>query len=331
MKFEYRYPNRKTQDDGISNDWIGIAILLMIPFVRVIGVYMLIKKAGQLFRIRRNLNFVYFAAAIILLGSVTDVLGSVFSWVLVSIVVLGLIAFGYVKRGGEGKLDDYLAFIGNRAYVNIDDLASAMGVNEIKLRKDVRKLKETGLLTKDAYIDEGKRILVLRQSEVPQDDASWHKSAPQQKPQPQPKPNDDDLRHSGNHEYDRILREIRALNVAIDDDEVSRKIDRIEEITANIFHLVEQKPERQKDIQAFMEYYLPTTLKLLKQYARLEHQPAYGENITGSKARIESILDKLVAGFEKQLDLLFKSDAIDITSDIKVLEKMMQMDGLADR
>ena len=77
-----------------------------------------------------------------------------------------------------------------------------------------------------------------------------------------------------------------------------------------------------------MEYYLPTTLKLLRQYARLERQPSSGENIASSRARIESILDKLVAGFEKQLDMLFKSDAIDITSDIKVLEKMMEMDGL---
>ncbi|MBQ5770139.1 MAG: hypothetical protein IIW08_03080, partial [Clostridia bacterium] len=65
-----------------------------------------------------------------------------------------------------------------------------------------------------------------------------------------------------------------------------------------------------------------------KQYALLEQQTIPGENILSSKARIEGILDKLVQGFEKQLDILFKSDAVDITSDIKTLEKMLEMDGL---
>ena len=69
-------------------------------------------------------------------------------------------------------------------------------------------------------------------------------------------------------------------------------------------------------------------MKLLKQYAHLEQQTVPGENIVSSRKRIEGILDKLVQGFEKQLDILFKSDAVDITSDIKTLEKMLQMDGL---
>ena len=69
-------------------------------------------------------------------------------------------------------------------------------------------------------------------------------------------------------------------------------------------------------------------LYLTKQYAHLEQQTVAGENIASSRSRIEGILDKLVQGFEKQLDILFKSDAVDITSDIKTLEKMLEMDGL---
>ena len=83
-------------------------------------------------------------------------------------------------------------------------------------------------------------------------------------------------------------------------------------------------------IRKFMNYYLPTTLKLLDSYALLEAQGIEGENITASKAEIERTMDTLIAGFEKQLDRLFSSQAMDITADVEVLEGMMAQDGLGD-
>ena len=56
-----------------------------------------------------------------------------------------------------------------------------------------------------------------------------------------------------------------------------------------------------------------------------------GENITAAMARIESMMDKVVEGFEKQLDLLFQGDAMDITADVAVLERMLAKDGLSDQ
>ena len=78
-----------------------------------------------------------------------------------------------------------------------------------------------------------------------------------------------------------------------------------------------------------MNYYLPTTLKILRSYARLEAQGVEGENITAAKARIEGMMDQVVEGFEKQLDKLFSSDAMDIAADVQVLENMLKKDGLS--
>lgn len=313
MKFETS--NRSSS--SIDGDWIGIAILLMIPYVRIIGVFKLLKKTRRMFRLSdRTMRWVYLLAILVLCGSVGEIFGSLLKFVLpVSGMVALFLAVAWLMRRREGKYGDYTACLGDSASYSLDALMSEMGVSEKQLRRDIAGMKKKGMLSAEAYIDEGRRLLILRREGKPAPDAA--------KPHPSEAPIDTEA-----NEYREIILEIRALNVAIDDEEVSRKIDRIGEITANIFHLVEQKPERKADIQTFMEYYLPTTLKLLRQYARLEHQPSSGENIASSRARIESILDKLVAGFEKQLDMLFKSDAIDITSDIKVLEKMMQMDGL---
>ena len=77
-----------------------------------------------------------------------------------------------------------------------------------------------------------------------------------------------------------------------------------------------------------MNYYLPTTLKILRAYAQMEAQGIEGENITAATDRIEGMMDKVVDGFEKQLDKLFQDDAMDITTDVEVLERMLDKDGL---
>ncbi|MEG1241306.1 MAG: hypothetical protein RSD46_08180, partial [Oscillospiraceae bacterium] len=74
---------------------------------------------------------------------------------------------------------------------------------------------------------------------------------------------------------------------------------------------------------------LPTTLKILRAYAQLEAQGIEGDNITAAKDRIEGMMDRVVEGFEKQLDRLFQNAALDITSDVEVLEKMLNNDGLS--
>ena len=79
-----------------------------------------------------------------------------------------------------------------------------------------------------------------------------------------------------------------------------------------------------------MGYYLPTTLKILTAYEQFEEQGVRGENLQAAMRDIENILDHLVSGFERQLDLLFENDVLDISSDISVLESMLAKDGLTD-
>ena len=127
--------------------------------------------------------------------------------------------------------------------------------------------------------------------------------------------------------FERKLREIRRLNDDIDAAGVSADIDRLEALTRSIFAAVRNSPEKRAKLHPFMDYYLPTTLKLLTAYAQLDEQPASGRNAAEAKTRIEGILKKLVECFEQLLDQLNRFDVIDIASDIQVLETMMAKDG----
>jgi hypothetical protein len=133
-----------------------------------------------------------------------------------------------------------------------------------------------------------------------------------------------------NAEYTATISELRELNDTIADITISDKIDRIEELSAKIFCIVEENPAKLPAIRRFMDYYLPTTLKLLHSYATLEKQGDSGENTTYAKERIDVGLDILTKCYEQQLDQLFESDALDIDTDIDVLESMMKQDGLSD-
>ena len=96
----------------------------------------------------------------------------------------------------------------------------------------------------------------------------------------------------------------------------------------DIFRVVRQKPERAEEVRKFMNYYLPVTFKLLEDYALMEKQSYQGANIRQSREKIESLLDLLIEGFEKQLDNLFSADAMDVQADIQVMQTMLAKDGL---
>ena len=142
---------------------------------------------------------------------------------------------------------------------------------------------------------------------------------------------------TGNAELDKMISdgnlaiaEMKRLNESIKDEKISRQIDRLEEISGKIFDCVKASPEKLPQIRKFMNYYLPTTLKLLNAYDRMGSQGVSGENISGTMARVENMMGTIVTAFERQLDGLFGDQALDISTDITVLENMMAREGLSD-
>lgn len=140
---------------------------------------------------------------------------------------------------------------------------------------------------------------------------------------------------TGNQELDKMIRdgelairEMKRLDDAIADEKISADIKRLEAVSASIFAQVKAAPEKLPQIRKFMDYYLPTTLKLLNAYDRMSAAGVDGENITATKTKVEGMMTTIVTAFEKQLDGLFGADAMDISTDISVLETMMAREGL---
>lgn len=132
-------------------------------------------------------------------------------------------------------------------------------------------------------------------------------------------------------ERDRAVSEMRRLNDAIEDPKISAQISHLETVTGKIIGAVVDKPAKLPQIRRFLNYYLPTTLKLLNAYDRMGSVGVSGSNIDGTKARIETMMDTICAAFDKQLDALYREEALDISTDITVMENLLAQEGLGGR
>ena len=228
-------------------------------------------------------------------------------WLLAHITVVALtllplwrIALWRLRQHRAKAIADKLARRREHA-IPLEKLSEVLGVRRAAAK--IAKLKRVGFLQR-VEIENGELVL----------DNPLPKAEPDRK-EPQALPDD-------------VIQEIRRLNDEIDDAAVSERIDRIERVTASILRTLHERPDRADDARRFMDYYLPTTLKLLESYRLMEDQSYQGENIRAARRSIEHVLDKLVAATEKQQDMLFGSEALDVETEIDVLERMMASDGL---
>lgn len=129
-------------------------------------------------------------------------------------------------------------------------------------------------------------------------------------------------------ERDKAVSEMRRLNDAIADPKISAQIDHLEGVTGKIFDVVADQPAKRPQIRRFLQYYLPTTLKILNAYDRMGGAGVEGENISATKDKIEGMMDTICTAFDKQLDSLYGEEALDISTDITVMEQMLAREGL---
>ena len=247
----------------------------------------------------------------------SDELTAVLACLAALVAGLVMICVGVGKNRRRERWLGYLGYIGANQQVALAPMAASFGVSVRRLCDDLRKMLAEKVLP-NGYLDLAAGKLIL--SETGYQAPVKTEPEPEQEPAPE-QPQDDNA----------ILAEIRAVNDAIPDPVMSAKIDRIGEITSKILDYQRRNPGKDSQLRSFLNYYLPTTLKILRSYAQLDAQGVEGENITAAKQRIEGMMDKVVEGFETQLDKLFADSAMDISSDVAVLEQMLEKDGLSSQ
>ncbi|MDO4502218.1 MAG: 5-bromo-4-chloroindolyl phosphate hydrolysis family protein [Coriobacteriia bacterium] len=249
---------------------------------------------------------------------------------------IALIVAGAKEIAFAMRFKKYRGLIGLRDHAEVRELALALGRSDADVVKDLRKAvqrrlfkqgmlddrEQTIIMTDEAkqlYLQSKKEFESRRRQELMAGSVS---------PQPSAAPLSADVQ-ALLAEGEAYVAKIRLANEAIADPEVTRKIDQIEQVVRTIFARVEEHPEAAEDLGQLMNYYLPTTSKLLDAYRDLDAQPIQGENILKSKREIAGALDSLAVAFEKLLDQVFRSVAWDVSADVAVLHTVLAQEGLA--
>ena len=127
-----------------------------------------------------------------------------------------------------------------------------------------------------------------------------------------------------------LLKQIREENDKIPDPELSRKMEQLDDVANRIFRVVAEQPQKASQINRFMDYYLPTTLKMLQGYRKIDEHQVSGEAAQATQRQVEDAMDVVLRAFDRQLNNLYEEDLLDISTDIDVLEIMLKQDGLTD-
>ena len=261
-------------------------------------------------------------------------------------VSLGLIGTGSVQRNRLDRFKRYMKLCGDKTYCDIKQLALQVGKNSKYVLKDLRKMLKIGMLPEGHLDDKGTCLMLddkTYQQYLEAKQSYGERTFAGEAAQAAGSDTGDSLADGKNTqnpdnqaldamvaEGQEYIRKLRKLNDAIPGEVISDKLYRLERVLTEIFDALREHPEKKPQMRKFMDYYLPTTLKLVQTYADFDGVQIQGENISTAKQEIEKTLDTINAAFEKLLDDLFRDAAFDATTDAQVLQTLLAQEGLAE-
>ncbi len=240
------------------------------------------------------------------------------------------------------KFHQYGGILKDAEYFNISDLAKVAVKTDKEVLKDIKDMMKEGFLPR-AKLDATEKTCMITDRAYEQYLGAVQDMNARQIREENQRMVEETRTKERNKELDGLppkVREIieegsdyivfvRQINDIIPDtEEMSNKLYRLEDIMNRIFAQVKKDPSSADELHKLMNYYLPTTRKLLNAYVELDKQPDVGENIIQTKNEIDAAMDTINEAFEKLLDSLFQDMAWDISSDISVMKTMMAQDGL---
>lgn len=270
--------------------------------------------------------------ALLIPGMREDFLMRMFAVAPVLVASLGLSVYGNGLRGRVNRFKAYLGALKGKTFASFKELSGVVGKSEKYVCKDVTHMIEDHFFL-EGHVDEQKTCLMVN-NDIYQQYLLAQESL-KERSQNAANAKTDAQTQAQMDEFQKIIAEgkrymtrIREANDAIPDTEISNKLYRMELIVGKIFDYVAKHPEQIGQLRRFMDYYMPTTDKLVNAYKDFDMQPIQGENIKKAKTEIAATLDTINEAYEKLYDSMYAEAVMDVSSDIVVLQTLLAQEGL---
>lgn len=307
--------------------------------------------AGVLYIVFGSIGIGCVCVALLVLLILTAIFHTTGLYITDVILLLSLFGFSRMLKSGcslRGRLkraNRYVELCNGKRYINISDLSRHSGRSIKYVLKDIKTMLRTGIYP-EGHLDEKEQCLML-------DDVTYREylevergRKEQMIPEQTANAKKKKSGAEGAGEEDALLREnpqlaamvrqgneyilrLRNMNDRIEGEVISAKLFTLENILREIFDRVKSHPEQMSKMQKFMDYYLPTSLKLVEAYKEFDSVSSPGEDIIKAKYEIEKTLDTINESFEELRNQLFLDSVFDATTDAQVLQTMLAKEGLA--
>lgn len=269
------------------------------------------------------------------------------NFVIASIVLapfFGVSAWGF--WAGQKKLKNYrlakryYAYLKDRQFVNISEIAGAMRKNTAIVQQELQEIMDEGIFS-DMRFDKERKSVILNNTVYQEYIAVEEQKRQLQLEDQISKSHLDQSAEAANltqeqkelwisvvSEGENYIKKLRKLNDDIPGEIISKKLDQLEHLLHEIFERVKMKPLESPQLRKFMEYYLPTTLKLVEKYKEFDLVSQPSKEIQSAKIEIEKTLDTINQAFVEMLNNLFRNDVYDASTDAQVLKTMLAKEGL---
>ncbi|MBR1692799.1 MAG: 5-bromo-4-chloroindolyl phosphate hydrolysis family protein [Lachnospiraceae bacterium] len=251
-----------------------------------------------------------------------------------------MVGNGSKLKARLARAQRYFELSRKTGYINISQLAEAVGQKEGLVVKDIKALIANRAFPQ-GHLDKEQKCFMLNdkayeeyQSITRQRERMEAEQAEAEEQKRIAAAADEELTEQQRalnamieegHEY---IRQIRQANDAIPGEVISQKLFRMEALLKEIFANLQKMPEQMSKMHRLMNYYLPTTLKLVTAYEQFEHMSVQGEDVVSAKREIENTIDTINDAFGELLNKLFSAAAMDAETDAQVLKTMLAKEGL---
>lgn len=296
-----------------------------------------LKVKSILFIVFSSLFLAGFGITTLVFAIISLIAGEI-SGALIGFFIPSVISFAFLVEGIDGlkkhkRMMRYIELLKIKGYVDIKELEQYVCVGRKKVLKEVKEMLNLGLLP-EGHLDKKNTCLIGTNEMYHQ----YHEAEKAMKERELLEQEEQRRREQLPEEIKYILeeveagkaliREIRQVNQELPDPVISDKLDRLEHISEKIFLYVEEHPEKAEEIRRLKNYYLPTMLKLVRAYQKLQDEEIVGENIKTMCSQIEETLDTMNCALETMYNELYSAEALDVSADISVLKTMLAREGL---
>lgn len=266
--------------------------------------------------------------------------GSAVFFLLMGLVFAVMLGAGQKSLGKIKRLKAYLRESGDKTYCSLEQMSAAVGKSQRFVVKDLERLIKDGILP-EARLDEKKTCLMLDKATYLQYLDTQKNFAKRRQIEAETAARNQTKADTRSNALSSEVKEmittgrgylatLKEANQAIPGEQISNKLTRLETVIDRIFETVEKHPEQAGGMERFMDYYLPTTVKLVNAYRDFDSVGTEAESVASSKQEIENTLDTIIKAFVRLLDDLYTEAVMDVSTDASVLQTMLKQDGYGD-